>query len=295
MSNRAHRKVLGRGLSNLIPLKLDDSENANEIHEISLASIKTNPFQPRQYFDEEEIKGLAESIKTQGLLNPIIVRQKDNYYEIISGERRFRAFQYLNKDSIPSIIKKNISDREMLEIALIENIQREELNEIEKAVAYKKLILDYGYTHEKLSEQVGKSRSVITNTLRLLNLPEEIQSMLRNNQISMGHARALLSIKDNSDIISTAKRIIEEQLSVRDIEQLCSSEKKKERGVKENNKKIVLPNPDLNDIIERLQYKFGTSVIIKNNSKKGTISFIFYGTEDLSRLIDIFLNNNEKV
>ena len=288
MNKKVSRKALGRGLSNLIPIKIEDSSDNHEIHEVSIGSIQTNPFQPRKNFNEEEIKGLAESIKNQGLLQPIIVRKKGDYFEIISGERRFRAFQYLKRNSVPSIIKQNVSDREMIELALIENIQREELNEIEKAVAYQKLILEYGYTHEQLSEHVGKSRAVISNSLRLLNLPEEIQLMVRNNQISMGHARALLSLKDN-DINFVAQRIIEEQLSVRDIEKMNSSMKinrKRKQGAKQQNYK---EDPDLNDIVNRLQYKFGTSVSIQNGSKKGSISFIFFGRDDLSRLIELLL------
>ena len=289
MNKKTSRKALGRGLSNLIPIKGEDSSDNNEIHEVSISSIQTNPFQPRNNFNEEEIKGLAESIKNQGLLQPIILRQKGDCFEIISGERRYRAFQYLKRDSVPSIIKQNISDREMLELALIENIQREELNEIEKAIAYQKLLLEYGYTHEQLSEHVGKSRASISNSLRLLNLPEEIQIMVRNNQISMGHARALLSLK-GKDISLIAQRIIEEQLSVRDIENLSSSIKKN-RKIKQgdNKQKDHNDDPDLNDIINRLQYKFGTSVGIQNGSKKGCVSFIFFGREDLSRLIELLL------
>ena len=288
MNKKTSRKALGRGLSNLIPIKGEDSSDNNEIHEVSISSIQTNPFQPRNNFNEEEIKGLAESIKNQGLLQPIILRQKDDCFEIISGERRYRAFQYLKRDSVPSIIKQNISDREMLELALIENIQREELNEIEKAIAYQKLLLEYGYTHEQLSEHVGKSRASISNSLRLLNLPEEIQIMVRNNQISMGHARALLSLK-GKDISLIAQRIIEEQLSVRDIENLSSSIKKNRKIKQGDKQKDHNDDPDLNDIINRLQYKFGTSVGIQNGSKKGCVSFIFFGREDLSRLIELLL------
>ena len=140
MDKKNSRKALGRGLSNLIPAKFDDPDNNSEIHQIAIDRIETNPFQPRLDFDEEEIKGLAESIKTQGLLQPVVVRKKDNSYQIISGERRFRAFQFLKKDTVPCIVKNSVTDREMLELALIENVQREELNEIEKAIAYQKLL-----------------------------------------------------------------------------------------------------------------------------------------------------------
>lgn len=282
------RKALGRGLSNLIPTQ-NESESANEeIHLIDINAIHTNPFQPRIDFDEDEIRGLADSIQNQGLLQPVVVRQKENFYEIISGERRTRAFKALGRDKVPCIIRMKVTDREMLELALVENIQREELNEIEKAIAYQKLILECNYTHDELSKQVGKSRTVVTNTLRLLNLPDEVQHFLRKNQISMGHARALLSLQDTKEIVDVANRIITENLSVRDIEK----ETQESKSLKKPKAPIVdAPlDPDIANVIERLQYKFGTSVIIKQFSKdKGKLEFEFYNQQDLTRIVDIFL------
>lgn len=282
------RKALGRGLSNLIPTQVESSSNNEEIHLIDINAIRTNPFQPRTDFDEDEIRGLADSIKNQGLLQPVVVRQKDNFYEIISGERRTRAFRLLNRDKVPCIIKNKVTDREMLELALVENIQREELNEIEKAFAYQKLLLECNYTHDELSKQVGKSRTVITNSLRLLNLPDEVQQMVRKNQISMGHARALLSLQDSEQMLDLANRIIRENLSVRDIE--------KETQEAKGNKKIKvqpaepLMDPDLANVVERLQYKFGTSVSIKQSIKdKGKVEFEYFNQQDLTRIVDILL------
>jgi ParB family transcriptional regulator, chromosome partitioning protein len=289
MNKMGSRKALGRGLSNLIPVKVDDTGEKTEIYSVSIKSIKTNPFQPRCDFNDEDIRGLADSINFQGLLQPIVVRRKGDVYEIVSGERRFRAFQYLKKNTVPCIVRQDITDREMLELALIENIQREELNEIEKANAYQKLLLDYNYTHEQLSEQIGKSRTTITNSLRLLNLPDEIQSMVRKNEISMGHARALLSLKVH-DQISVAKRIINEELSVREIEKIGAVNKKKKINKVVGKLKEPSNDPNINDVIERLQYKFGTSVRIQNNTNnKGKISFMFYNLDDLSRIVDLFL------
>lgn len=283
-----HRKALGRGLSNLIPTQVESSSNNEEIHLIDINAIRTNPFQPRTDFDEDEIKGLADSIENQGLLQPVVVRQKDNYYEIISGERRTRAFKLLKRDKVPCIIKNKVTDREMLELALVENIQREELNEIEKAIAYQKLLLECNYTHDELSKQVGKSRTVITNSLRLLNLPDDVQQMVRKNQISMGHARALLALQDSNLILNLANRIINENLSVRDIE--------KETQESKGNKKIkAIPvepmmDPDLANVVERLQYKFGTSVSIKQSTKdKGKVEFEYFNQQDLTRIVDILL------
>ncbi len=289
MNKKVSRNALGRGLSNLIPLKIEQSTENSEIHYVSINSIKMNPLQPRIDFNEEEIHGLAESINNQGLLQPIVVRQKGDLFEIISGERRFRAFQYLCKDSVPCIIKQNVSDREMIELALVENIQREELNEIEKARAYQKLLLEYNYTHEQLSEHIGKGRTVITNALRLLNLPEEIQVMVRKNQISMGHARALLSLKDE-DQLSVAKKIIDEQLSVRDVENLHLAPNKLVKKQHKNTKINNLIDPDFVELLDRLQHKFGTSVIVKSIYKnKGNITFRFFDQDDLTRLVDLLL------
>ena len=288
MDKKNSRKALGRGLSNLIPAKFDDPDTNSEIHLIAIDRIEPNPFQPRLDFDDEEIKGLAESIKNQGLLQPVVVRKNDSRYQIISGERRFRAFQFLKRDSVPCIVKNSVTDREMLELALIENVQREELNEIEKAIAYQKLLLEYNYTHEQLSGQIGKSRTAITNTLRLLNLPDEIQQLLRKNKLSMGHARALLAFSPEEQI-SLANKIIEENLSVRDIENINSPTRKVRRKNDLPVKKEVL-DPDTVHTIEKLQYKFGTSVLIRDLSKKkGTLTFQFFGEEDLSRIIDLML------
>ena len=288
MNKSKSRKALGRGLSNLIPISSENTDGKNEIHSVTISSIKTNPYQPRTDFNEEEIQGLAESIEKQGLLQPVVVRKKENGYEIISGERRFRAFKFLKKDTVPCIVKEGISDREMLELALIENIQREQLNEIEKAVAYQKLLLDYSYTHEQLSEQIGKSRTAITNSIRLLNLPEEIQGYVRAGTLSPGHARALLSLK-NQDIVSVAKKIIEEALSVRDVEKLGNNAKKsKTNGKNENTEKQKI-DPDLMNLIEKLEYKFGTSVHISDSKKSGKIHLSYFGMEDLSRIVDLLL------
>jgi ParB family transcriptional regulator, chromosome partitioning protein len=286
MNKKAARNALGRGLSNLIPVKLEESTGKNEVHNVSIGSIKTNPFQPRLDFNEEEIAGLADSIKRQGLLQPIVVRQKENVFEIISGERRFRAFQVLKRDAVPCIIKQNISDREMLELALIENIQREELNEIEKAVAYQKLLLEYNYTHDQLSEQIGKSRATITNSIRLLNLPEEIQKKVRSNEISMGHARALLGLS-NEEMFQIVKKISEEHLSVREVENIVKPSKKKiESKAKDAN---IAIEPDNRAFIEQLEYKYGTSVQIQKGQKKGLLTFQFFGIEDLTRLVDLLI------
>jgi len=292
MNKQPARRALGRGLSNLIPTNTDgdNSTSDEEISLLDISSIRTNPYQPRIDFKEEEIENLAQSIENQGLLQPVVVRKKDSYYEIISGERRFRAFSYLKRDKLPCIVKTKITDREMLELALVENIQREELNEIEKAIAYQKLLLEFNYTHEELSKQVGKSRTAITNSIRLLNLPEEIQQMVRQEKITMGHARALLALENEKDQLQLAYRIESEQLSVRDIEKESQANKEKKSKKISYKKKEEPLDPDIANILERLQYKFGTAVKIKPSSENvGKLEIDYYNQSDLNRIVDLLL------
>ncbi len=296
MDKKAQRRVLGRGLAALIPLVEENEEatdpgDRQEILEIDCNAIKPNPGQPRSDFNDEEIKNLADSINIQGLLQPILVRRNaGGDYEIVSGERRFRALRRLGRDTIPCIVKQSISDREMMEMALVENIQREDLNEIEKAVAYRRLIGEYSYTHEELSAQMGKSRTAVTNTLRLLTLPDEIQQMVRRNELSMGHARALLAIEGDEQRIELARRITAEDLPVRAIE--------KKAQLEAAPKKLRTPKParasDLDpivaDAVSRLQYRLGTAVALKTGrGQHGTIVIEYYSDHDLTRLFDLLL------
>ncbi len=282
------RKALGRGLSNLIPTETDEtiSNNEKDLSYVDIDAVHTNPFQPRTDFDETEIEGLARSIENQGLLQPVVLRKTGDRYEIISGERRFRAFKFLQRDKLPCIIKTKVSDREMLELALVENIQREELNEIEKAISYQKLILEYDYTHDQLSKQIGKSRTVITNSMRLLNLPEEIQTMVRKNALSMGHARALLALESPEQQLDLAKMIVSEKLSVRDIEKQIQKQKENKR-LKPAKQTPV--DPDLAHVLEKLQYKFGTSVKVKTGASgdKGKVEIEYYNKDDMLRIFDL--------
>jgi ParB family transcriptional regulator, chromosome partitioning protein len=293
MNNKTARRALGRGLSNLIPVTqaVETVLPGDEIQNLKISTIRPNPFQPRLDFDDEEIKGLAESIENQGLLQPVVVRKKDNGFEIISGERRFRAFIYLKRETIPCIVRDKVTDREMLELALVENIQREQLNEIEKAIAYQKLLLECNYTHDELSKQVGKSRSVISNSLRLLNLPDKIQQLLRKDEISMGHARALLSIEDETEQLNLAEKIVKDSLSVRDIEKVTQNNKEVKREPSQQSKKEpVTIDPDIANLLEKLQYKFGTSVSLKSlSSDNGKLEIQYFSQSDLVRIVDLLL------
>jgi ParB family transcriptional regulator, chromosome partitioning protein len=295
MNKKVPRRVLGRGLSALIPTStLEGMTGEQELVDIDYTIIKANPFQPRTEINNDEIKELADSISAQGLLQPILVRQKgNNEFEIISGERRFRALRMLGRDKIPCIVKQKLSDREMMESALVENIQREDLNEIDKAEAYQKLIAEYNYTHEALSKQIGKSRTVITNTLRLRTLPQEIQQMVKKKMLSMGHARALLGIEDDKQRIELAKKIIEDELSVRAVERkvqnagmagLQRKGKQKKAGTAKN------IDPNITEAINRLQYKLGTAVTIKTKTaQRGKVEIEYFSEKDLTRIFDLLL------
>jgi ParB family chromosome partitioning protein len=290
MASGHSRRALGRGLTNLIPLDSEEKGSDNEVVLVDANSIHANPFQPRRGFDDEELAGLAESIKNQGLLQAIILRKKLDGYEIISGERRYRALKILGQDKIPSIIKPKVTDREMMEMALVENIQREDLNDIEQARAFSRLLQECGLSHEELSKRVGKSRSAITNTLRLLKLPQDIQQLVVNGDISMGHARALLAIEDPRQISEMAEKIISQKMSVRDIENAAQRQKEKKHGIQSTakQKSNLEKDPDLTLVLEKLQYKFGTQVnICRKKDAKGTIEIHFFGKEDLHRIVDL--------
>jgi ParB family chromosome partitioning protein len=288
MKPNGKRKALGRGVARLRPTAPEEPAagggGGGDIQDVDINAIVANPFQPRVDFDEEEIAGLAESIKNQGLLQPVVLRLHGDRYQIISGERRVRAFRFLKRESVPCVVKEMVTDREMLELALVENIQREQLNEIEKAAAYKKLIMEFGYTHEDLAKQVGKSRAAVTNSMRLLNLPEEVQQMLRRDELSMGHARALLSLESEEKQIEAARQILGEKLTVRDVE---GAVKRKKREAKPEEPQ----DPNIAHQLERLQYKFGTPVKIKiTGNNRGRLEIEYFNGEDLVRVFDLLLD-----
>ncbi|MCL0033102.1 ParB/RepB/Spo0J family partition protein, partial [Peptococcaceae bacterium] len=260
-----------------------------KVQEILLDDIEPNPNQPRIEIDQEKLKELVNSIKKHGVIQPIIVcRLPDSKYRIIAGERRFRACKLAGMKTIPAIIAE-YSDVEAAEIALIENLQREDLNPYEEALAYKRLIDIFRLTQEQLAERIGKSRSAIANMLRLLNLPEKILLMLKKGVLSTGHARAILSLKEERIQQSVADEIVKKQLSVRETEKLI---KKLEKQKQDNKKKVEKQSPEIMDLQERLQLALGTKVIIKGKGGKGKIEIEFYSTDDLSRILDIIFQEN---
>jgi ParB family chromosome partitioning protein len=290
MAKAKSRRALGRGLSSLIPLQSEEQSGGSE--EVDVRAIRPNPFQPRADFKDEEIKELVQSIESQGLLQPIIVRRKTRGYEVISGERRLRALKQLGWERIPCIVKQKVSDREMLEMALVENLQREDLNDMELAAAYQHLLLECRLTHEQLSERLGKNRSTITNTLRLQKLPAAVREMIRKGTLSSGHARALLGLEDTSRLVDLARAIVSRALSVREAEEMVrrsNSAGRKHAGRKNTEKRAATADPHLTAYEDRLRERFGTAVRIAGSAKSGKIVIAFRGVEQMNRLLELLL------
>ena len=287
------KRALGRGLEQLFNNEnLDienfertivESANKDEIIEIDLSELRVNPYQPRKIFDEEALKELSESIKEHGVFQPIIVKKSIKGYEIVAGERRVRASKLAGLTKVPAIIR-DFTDEQMMEIALLENLQRENLTAIEEAIAYKSLLENLNITQDDLSKKVGKSRSHITNIIGLLRLPSDIQELVNNSKISMGHARILSKLDNEEQIREMANKIINENISVRGIEELTSTNKF-ERKNKINKKES---NNDLKYVEDLLREKLDTKV--KINEKRIEISYT--NVADLNRILEI-LNINE--
>lgn len=282
------KKALGRGLEELFSTEVLDfdtfesniMENAttNEIQDIPINEIRPNPYQPRKSFNEEALRELSESIKNHGVFQPIIVKKGIRGYDLIAGERRLRASKMAGLDKIPAIVK-DFSDDEMREIALLENIQRENLTAIELAWAYKGIIDNLDIRQEDLALRIGKSRSHITNTLVLLNLPEEVQKMILNGELSMGHARVLSKMEDESKITGLAKKIINEGLSVHEIEEISKDEEIKKRVPITRRER----NTDYTNIENELKDILGTKVKVDNKK----INIYFENVNDLNRILEI--------
>lgn len=278
------RKALGKGISALIPEKETSSTKREEILYLPLGQIKPSPFQPRVDFDNLSMEELTQSIKEKGVIQPILVRRRGDTYELIAGERRFRAANLLNLKEIPAIVK-SVEDRDSLEIALIENIQRASLNPIEEAHAYQYLIDKFQVTHEKISEVLGKARVSVTNTLRLLKLPQEIQEEMKKGRITFAHGRALLEIEDLNTLRRLAQEIISKELSVRELESLIKTQRRKiiKRRIGPG-----LRDPYAAVLEEELQHLLATKVRITKRKKRGHILIEFYSQGDLERILNVF-------
>jgi len=287
---QTRRKALGRGLEELFnsnePMNYEQIEERiitetpkDEIQEINLSELRSNPYQPRKNFDEKALQELAASIKEHGVFQPIIVKKSIKGYEIIAGERRAKASKLAGRETVPAIIR-DFNDQDMMEIALLENLQRENLNALEEALAYKKLLEELSLTQEKLAERLGKSRSHITNMLGLLSLPEEVKDMIMENKLTMGHARVLSKMENPEKIKELAEKVVMENLSVRQIENISVDNIYEKKNKIKKQSKL---NNEYKVIEEDLAEKFGTKVKITSN--KLEISFV--NNNDLNRILEI--------
>lgn len=296
----AAKKGLGKGLDSLIADKVSTkpaaketgkkptSEHAADAVMMDIAKVEPNREQPRKKFDEDALLELAESIKQFGVLQPLLVQERDDYYEIIAGERRWRAAKMAGVKKVPVIIKK-LTEQEIMEISLIENIQREDLNPIEEALAYKRLLSEFHLKQDEVAERVSKSRTAVTNAMRLLKLNDKVQQMVIDEMLTTGHARALLGIEDQEKQYTIAQKIFDEKLSVRDTEKLVKSlqnEKKKQTDVR------VKLDPKLeaiyHDLEEQMKVILGTKVCINHkDDKKGKLEIEYYSQDELDRIIDL--------
>ncbi|MGH4051694.1 MAG: ParB/RepB/Spo0J family partition protein [Clostridium sp.] len=273
---------LGKGLGALIPEE-EIIEDGSTIYKIPMNLIKANKEQPRKSFDPEKISELAESIKEHGVIQPIILNKEDDIYLVIAGERRFRAAKSIGLVDIPAIVM-NINNKEVLEISLIENIQREDLNPIEEAIAYKKLLTEFNLTQEEISKKVSRSRTTITNCMRLLNLDERVQDYIIDGVISEGHGRAILGISDKQFQYEISQMVIDESLNVRETEKIVKNfgNEQKEKVLKNQNDIYY------KDIMNKLENRFGTKVLINSKSKnKGKIEIEYYSEEEFERILEI--------
>ena len=290
---------LGKGLDSLIPASAAKKQTVNHSPEkrqkeeekkegeffVKISKVEPNREQPRKSFDEDALQELADSIKQFGILQPLIVKKKDDYYEIVAGERRWRAAKIAGLKEVPVILKE-FNEQEIVEISLIENIQRENLNPIEEAVAFKRLMEDFSLKQDEIAERVSKSRTAVTNSMRLLKLDKRVQQMVVDEMISTGHARALLSLENDELQYTVAQKIFDEKLSVRETEKLVNSilNPKKQKKILEEGEDLVYRNLE-----EKIKSIVGTKVLIQRKGKnKGKIEIEYYSMEELERLIELF-------
>lgn len=293
------KRGLGKGLDSMIPDKSEEIKKKTEKEEnvsretlIGINEIEPNRMQPRKKFDEDTLHELADSIKQYGIIQPLILQRKGKLYEIIAGERRWRAARLAGLKKVPAIIKE-YTEQEIVEISIIENIQREDLNPIEEAMAYQKLIFEFKLKQDEVADRVSKSRVAITNSMRLLKLDERVQQMLIDNIITSGHGRTLLSIEDKESQYTLALKILDEKLSVRETEKLTKQHLKNNTQKVNNKQKKQVENKDFlyRDLEEKMKAIIGTKVLInqKNNSEKGKIEIEYYSQEELGHIIDMLM------
>lgn len=278
------RRGLGKGLGALIPTA---PSTGSVPQELPVDLVAPNPYQPRMAIDDAELEELTESIRTHGVLQPILVRPYDGGYQLVAGERRLRAARKLGLTSIPAVVK-DCSDRQMLEFALIENLQRSSINPIEAATAYRRLVEEFTLTHDEVAERIGRSRAAVTNTLRLLELPKQVQDKLAAGHLTEGHGRALLQIRETAALISVTEKVLRRGLSVRQTEQLAR--KAQSAASHEQSPQPRPVDPILGEVENRLRRALGTQVKVMAAKKGGSILIEFYSEEDLERLTELLLS-----
>ena len=281
-------KGLGKGIQAFFPDAID--EKTENIQELALNELRPNPYQPRKVFSEDSISELKESILNHGVLQPLLVRKSIKGYEIVVGERRFRAATEAGLKTVPVVVK-DLNEEKMMEFALIENLQREDLNPIEEAIAYDKLMKHLQVTQEQLAKRLGKSRPHIANHLRLLQLPNEVQTLVEEGKLSMGHGRALLGLKNKEKLAILIKKVLEDGLNVRQLEQLIQNVN--ENVSRETIRKKHEPSLFIKEKEEYLRDRLGTAVAIKKNKKKGKIEIEFFSEDDLERILFLIEGNHE--
>jgi ParB family transcriptional regulator, chromosome partitioning protein len=277
------KTVLGKGIEALIPsLSEDKFEEKGNLIQVEIKKVKPNPYQPRGAFDQTKLEELVDSIRQRGLVQPLVVRRKEDGFELVVGERRLLAAQKAGLNFVPALLLDKLTKQEMMEMALVENIQREDLNPIDQAKAYSRLITECGVSQKELSKRIGKDRSSVSNILRLLNLSEKIQRYLSEGKLSEGHARAILAIPDKKSQISLAERIVKQGLSVRRAEELVYKRKEAKKGIKKHK------TSKYSDLEDKLREYLKTSVKISQKLRKGRIEIEFYSEEDLGRILELF-------
>lgn len=285
MNKKRKKNALGRGLNALFP-DIGDSVDSKDSYFFlcDIDIIKPNPYQPRRAFSKDDLEALSRSIKEQGVIQPVIVRKNETGYELVAGERRLRASKASGLKKIPAVVK-NATDLELLQMSIVENIQRQDLNPMEEAEAYQRLIDEFNLTQEQTAKKIGKNRSTVANFIRLCRLPEEIKARLRDKVLTMGHARALLSIETSAKLNVAFKTVVSKGLSVRETEALVKKMKSKKKPPKktlENSNDIYFSH-----LAEELSRELGTKVKIKRNGQKGKLEIEFFNNDDLDKLLDI--------
>lgn len=290
MTERSARRRLGRGLEALLgpATTVAEARADGSLRQLPLREIRPNPYQPRHEFDEEALAGLAASLDRAGLLQPVVVRPADEGFELIAGERRVRAAERLGWSEIGAVVRE-VDDRTLLTLALVENLQRDALSPIDEALAYQRLVDEFQVSHAEVASLVGRSRPAVANALRLLGLPDEIQDLVHRGTLSTGHARALLQVAEASALLALARRTVQEDLSVRELEALARGPRAPQRRPRAGKARVRRPDAEVRRVEDALRRHLKTDVFVARRGKGGRITMSFYSNDDLARLLETIL------